>query len=136
MKYVKDIQVYNSNIQEDRVYVFFDGLDDCLDKIRSDVLQMKPFSTVEQAYTHVRREDTRQSIMLTNTELISSPVLLSQGLRTQQPSIQIPTLRTSGKDHTADGGCTHCDNPKHTRETCFKLHRYPEWWKDLKERKR
>ena len=33
MKCVEDIQLYNSNIQEDRVYVFLDGLDDRLDKI-------------------------------------------------------------------------------------------------------
>ena len=43
MKCVEDIQLYNSNIQEDRVYVFLHELDDRLDKIRSDVLQMKPF---------------------------------------------------------------------------------------------
>ena len=53
MKCVEDIQIYNSNIQEDRVYVFLDGLDDRLDKIRSDVLQIKPFPSVEQAYAHV-----------------------------------------------------------------------------------
>lgn len=29
-------------------------------------------------------------------------------------------------------GCTHCGNPKHTRDTCFKLHDYPEWWNKLK----
>ena len=59
MKCVEDIQIYNSNIQEDRVYVFLDVLDDRLHKIRSDVLQIKSFSIVEQAYAHVRREDTR-----------------------------------------------------------------------------
>ena len=55
-----DIQKYNSILQKDRVYTFFDGLDDRLDKIRGDVLQIQPFSTVEQAYAHVRREDLRQ----------------------------------------------------------------------------
>jgi len=60
-----DIQKYNSIIQEDRVYVFLDGLDDRLDKIRSDVLQLQPFPTVEQAYAHVRREDIRQAVMIT-----------------------------------------------------------------------
>jgi hypothetical protein len=24
---------------------------------------------------------------------------------------------------------------KHTRDTCFKLHGYPEWWNELKTRK-
>ena len=47
MKCVEDIQIYNSNIQEDRVYVFLDGLDDRLNKIRSDVLQIKYFPSVE-----------------------------------------------------------------------------------------
>lgn len=32
--------------------------------------------------------------------------------------------------------CTHCGNSKHTRETCFKLHRYPDWWNDLQARKK
>lgn len=50
-----DIQKYNSIIQKDQVYVFFDALDDRLDKTRSDVLQLQPFPTVEQAYAHVRR---------------------------------------------------------------------------------
>ncbi|KAL2512555.1 CCHC-type domain-containing protein [Abeliophyllum distichum] len=27
--------------------------------------------------------------------------------------------------------CTHCGNAKHTGETCFKLHGYPDWWHDL-----
>ncbi|KAJ0093603.1 hypothetical protein Patl1_26522 [Pistacia atlantica] len=53
MKCESDIQKFNSIIQEDRVYTFLDGLDDRLDKIRSDVLQMNPFPTVEQAYAHV-----------------------------------------------------------------------------------
>ena len=134
MKCAEDIQIYNSNIQEDRVYVFLDGLDDQLDKIRSDILQIKLFPTVEQAYAHVRRKNTRQAVMLSNTEFTSSLVLLSKGFKIQQPSIQLSKLRTSlpsvgrkSKGQTADGGCTHCENPKHTREICFKLHGYPEW---------
>ena len=54
-----DIQKYNSILQEDRVYTFLDGLDDKLDKNRSEVLQIKPFLTVEQAYAFVRREEVK-----------------------------------------------------------------------------
>ncbi|RVW97557.1 hypothetical protein CK203_046510 [Vitis vinifera] len=49
---------------EDRVYTFLDGLDDRLDKTRSDVLQIKPFPTVGQAYAFVRREEVRQTVMI------------------------------------------------------------------------
>jgi len=76
-----DIQHYNKITQEDRVYVFLDGLDDRLDKIRADVLQMKPFPSVEQAYAHVRREAIRQQVMTShNTDGIPGAVLASKGL--------------------------------------------------------
>ena len=54
MECAVDIHNYNLLLlQEDRVYVFLDGLDDQLDKIRGDVLQLRPFRTVEQAYAQV-----------------------------------------------------------------------------------
>ena len=37
------------------------------------------------------------------------------------------------KDKETDEGCTHCGNPKHTWDTCFKLYGYLEWWEDLKK---
>ena len=49
--------------------------------------------------------------------------------------MSFPSVGRKSKGQIADGGCTHCENPKHTREICFKLHGYPEWWKELKERK-
>ncbi|KAK6932331.1 Retrotransposon Copia-like, N-terminal [Dillenia turbinata] len=52
MKCEVDIQKYNSMMQEDRVYTFLDRLDDRLDKIRVDVLQLQPFTTLEQAYAY------------------------------------------------------------------------------------
>ncbi|CAL8091657.1 unnamed protein product [Prunus armeniaca] len=37
-------------------------------------------------------------------------------------------ISTHGRD------CTYCGDPRHTRETCFKLHGYPKWWATLKHR--
>ncbi|KAH7861913.1 hypothetical protein Vadar_032592 [Vaccinium darrowii] len=76
-----DIQKYNSILQEDRVYIFLDGLDDRLDKIRSAVLQLQPFPTMEQAYAHVRREDIRQAVMITGTETTTGAVMVSRGVK-------------------------------------------------------
>ncbi|XP_010271289.1 PREDICTED: uncharacterized protein LOC104607361 [Nelumbo nucifera] len=87
MECAVDIQWYNTLLQEERVYIFLDGLDDRLDKIRADVLQMHPFPTIEQAYTHVRREAIRQRVMITgnNTETPGA-VLASKGVKTGQPT--------------------------------------------------
>lgn len=76
-----DIQHYNNLLQEDGVYVFLDGLDDKLDNIRSDVLQLHPFPTVEQAYAHVRREALRQAVMNASDEPSPGAVLASRGLK-------------------------------------------------------
>ena len=140
IEYATDIQKHNSLIQEERVYIFLDGLDDRLDNVRSDILQLKPFPTIEQAYAHVRREDTRQAVMTAGAETTTSGAVMAiKGSRFGQP----PTL-VMGKHHLSskpkvpfDGGkCTHCGNTKHTRETCFKLHGYPEWWHELQARRK
>ncbi|KAI4305005.1 hypothetical protein L6164_028397 [Bauhinia variegata] len=83
MECPNDIQHYNTLVQEDRVYVFLDRLDDRLDNIRSDVLQMKPFPTMEQAYAHVQREALRQAMMTDNTNEIHGVVLASKSLKLQ-----------------------------------------------------
>ena len=48
-----DIQNYHFILQEERVYTFLDGLDDRLDHVRSYVLLLQPFSSIEQAYAHI-----------------------------------------------------------------------------------
>lgn len=50
VEFLTDSQRYNSLLQEERVYVFLDGLDDKVDNLHSEVLQKHPFPTVEQAY--------------------------------------------------------------------------------------
>jgi hypothetical protein len=139
MECAVDIHKYNTILQEDRVYVFLDGLDDRLDKIRGDVLQLRPFPTVEQAYAHVRREAIRQTVMITgNAEAVSGAVLATKGLRLGPANSTPPVHNGKPKFRTASEGlkCTHCGNQKHTRDTCFKLHGYPDWWSDLQAKKR
>ncbi|CAL2227071.1 unnamed protein product [Prunus armeniaca] len=45
---------------------------------------------------------------------------------------QIMTCRLTTPTHGPD--CEYCGDPRHTRETCFKLHGYPDWWATLKDR--
>ncbi|KAI5412564.1 hypothetical protein KIW84_057288 [Lathyrus oleraceus] len=111
---------------------FLDGLDDRLDNIRSDVLQMKLFPTVEQAYAHVRREALRQAVMTDNSNELSGAVLASKGLKLHSSKI----LSQSKHKEPSNGKCSHCGGNKHTSETCFKLHGYPDWWTDFQARKR
>jgi hypothetical protein len=64
---------------------FLDGLDDRLGNICSDVLQLKPFLKVEQAYAYVRREAIRQTVMLTNNGNSTTTVMVSRGGKAYLP---------------------------------------------------
>lgn len=104
MKCANDIQLYNNLIQEDRVNAFLDGLEDRLDKIRSDVLQVQPFPTVEQAYAYVRREDIRQSFMLSPGETVTAAAMISKGSKAGpqilQPIKQGLSITGGGKSNS------------------------------------
>jgi hypothetical protein len=58
-----DIENFDKFIQESRIYSFLDGLDDKLDNERENILQMTPFSALEQTFAMVRKDVTRQEIM-------------------------------------------------------------------------
>lgn len=53
---------------------------------------------------------------------------------------QLPTLVTGSSlklKGLSDGGkCKHCGNARHTSDSCFKLHGYPEWWDELRAKKK
>uniref|UniRef100_A0A2N9HDA0 Reverse transcriptase Ty1/copia-type domain-containing protein n=1 Tax=Fagus sylvatica TaxID=28930 RepID=A0A2N9HDA0_FAGSY len=125
MECVGDIQKYNSILQEDRVYIFLDGLDDRLNKTRSDVLQLKPFPTILLLEWLWHPKESRQGHYHTPPK--TGVLSLSSGKSNPPSKSKAPS----------DGmKCTHCGNAKHTRETCFKLHGYPDWWHDLQARKK
>ena len=111
MKCVDDIQCYNTLLQEERVYIFLDGLDDRLDKIRVDVLQMHHFPIIEQAYTHDKREATRQMVMITNNNnetrgaiLASKSIKLEQSMPSSSLSLNNGKSGMSSKSRTLFDG--------------------------------
>ncbi|KAI5342547.1 hypothetical protein L3X38_010422 [Prunus dulcis] len=141
MGYESDIKRYNDILQEDRVYIFLDGLDDHLDKARSDVLHMTPFPTIDQAYAYVRHEDVKQAVMTGSSDRATGAGLAAKsGPRSGPPTragqphnsstaahLQIQSYATAAgaplsktippsrpKAPTDGSGCTHCGNLKHT----------------------
>ncbi|XP_078166104.1 uncharacterized protein LOC144560731 [Carex rostrata] len=78
--------------------------------------------------------------MLGKSQVVSdSMAMVSKGFAPHEvsnSSTKFNSNSTRNQSQSATGaGCTHCGNPKHTKETCFKLHGYPEWWKELKKKR-
>ncbi|XP_078153858.1 uncharacterized protein LOC144549001 isoform X4 [Carex rostrata] len=135
MIHIEDIEKFNGFIQETRVYTFLDGLDDRLDNVRADVLQMSPFPTVEQAYARVRREATRQEIMMKGGKDITheSVAMVSKGYK--QPMVNLSLNKNISSLDKSKLKCTYCGGIRHVRKNCFKLTgNHPDWWKEPKKK--
>uniref|UniRef100_A0A803LY61 Retroviral polymerase SH3-like domain-containing protein n=1 Tax=Chenopodium quinoa TaxID=63459 RepID=A0A803LY61_CHEQI len=132
MTFPEDKTIFNRLNQQNRLYQFLAGLDETLDKDRRDLLHRDPLPTTEEAYASIRRELSRRGIMKTTTNPSSSD---SPGIgsgfaakgRTEKPAFR-------REDDWASLKCTHCVGTRHTKDGCFKIIGYPEWWTERKKK--
>ena len=131
MKCAEDITLFNSFIQKQRLYQFLYGINESLNKEKRDLLYLEPLPTLDQAYSAIQCEISRRHNMggvLSSGRCISE---VGSGLainhRSKNPS--------SRRDDRSNLTCTHFGGSRHTREGCFKLIEYPEWWDEHKQRK-
>ena len=127
----QDITKFNKYIQRQRLYQFLTGINDNLDKERRDILNSEPLPMVETAYASIRREITRRNIMNGVSSPGTRPSEIGSGLATRNKPFQ----RSREEDDRRKLRCTHCGGFRHTKEGCFKLVGYPEWWDDLQKRR-
>ena len=127
MVYSEDITTFDQYIQRIRLYQFLTGIHEDLDKENRDLLLIEPLLTVDQAYATIWREITRQDIMTGGSSFGIKSSEIGMGLAINKRSI--PQRRE--EDDRRKLRCSHCGGTCHTKEGCFKLHGYPEWWDDL-----
>ena len=131
MTCLKDITEFNRYIQRQRLYQFLTGKHDSLDKERREILNREPLPTLETAYAMIKREISRRSIMNDASSLGTNPSEFGSGLATRNKTLQ----KSREEDDRRKLRCTYCGGSRHTKEGCFKLVGYPEWWDDLQKRK-
>jgi len=103
---------------------------------------------VEFAYAAVRREAARLQILKPatsseeNTSLEDVGIGLTARNRPPEQGQEWSHPETVGrrpsqrdKEDKSHLHCTHCGMKKHTKETCFKIVGYLEWWENLKQKK-
>ena len=127
----KDITDFNKYIQRQRLYQFLIGINDNLNKERRDILNNNPLPTVEAAYATIRWKIARRRIMNGVSSLGTSPSEIGSVLAMRNKTLQ----RNREEDDRRKLRCTHCGGSRHTKEGCFKLVGYPDWWNDLQKRK-
>jgi hypothetical protein len=129
---IENIERYNKIVQEERLFNFLNGLSDRLDQMRAHILQTSPLSITEQAFAWVKREEVRQNLMVGKDEMSAAVMYAGTKPTLKSPSEMLPSNQKSDrKNHLK---CTHCGGTRHTKDTCFEIHGYPEWWKEGKKK--
>jgi hypothetical protein len=109
MEYAVDIDKFNTFIKKTRVYIFLDGLDDVLDGVRAQVVMLRLFPSIEQTYKYVRREATRQGIMIKGGMDSNSLAMVSRGYKSGKSyDLQNKNYSQFSRDDRAKMKCTNC----------------------------
>ncbi|KAF7807042.1 uncharacterized protein G2W53_039203 [Senna tora] len=127
-KKLDDIMSSNKLLQ------FLMGLNPIYDVVRTQILNLDPLPSVNKAFHIVVTDEAQRDINLSYSGTVAENSAMMVGNRYHPKN---DSSGTKKKDNSSkkDKWCDHCKVNGHTKETCFKLHGYPDWWKELKEKK-
>ena len=98
------------------------GLNKNLDEIRGRIMGVKPLPSLREAFSEVRREESRKSLMMGSHQ--QPNMAESSALKTQFTPFDNCQKIKGGRPW-----CDHCRKSGHSRETCWKIHGKPVDWK-------
>ena len=125
------IEKYNKITQRHRLYQFLWALDERYDTIKREILNKDPLPTVRSAYGLVRRESANERVLKPSGD--SRETGIGVGLAAIDRSRPPPPPKSSTNSDKSRLTCSHCGGKKHTVDTCFHLHGFPDWWEDIKK---
>ena len=136
---LRDASRYKRIIEKERVFKFLLGLDKSLDEVRGRILGTKPLPTIQEAFSEVRREESRKKLMMGTrpfSNVQEGSALISQGSTNIQEGTALVSQGSTYDARQKKGRpwCDHCRRPGHTKETCWKIHGKPTDWKSNKEK--
>ncbi|XP_028105813.1 uncharacterized protein LOC114304864 [Camellia sinensis] len=129
-KSVDDCNHHKKTVEDSRIYKFLAGLNIEFDEVRGRIIGRLPLPSIGEVFAEVRREKSRSSVMLKKKgtdESIEISSLISDAAANKAANYQ-PRF-----DDKPRVWCDFCNKPRHTRETCWKIHGKPVNWKSSKQ---
>ncbi|KAL0457892.1 UNVERIFIED_CONTAM: hypothetical protein Slati_0416400, partial [Sesamum latifolium] len=129
---------YSSNkakqeeIEEDHLMQFLMGLSEPYDNIRSQILVLDPLPSVNKAYSMILRVKRQRRVNMEYADVNENSAMLARGQDYRQKNF----VKKRGIVDKKSMTCDYCNKIGHDRDTCFRLHGIPEWYKDLNEQKK
>jgi len=131
---------YRGIVETKRVFKFLMGLNKSLDEVRGRILATKPIPNLREAFSEVRREESRRKVMLGQSVTMTTSegsAMMSHGSLPSPEDASAQVYAARGPPHHLNDNrprrgrpwCDHCRKPGHTKDTCWKLHGKPVDWK-------
>lgn len=118
---------------EDQLIQFLMGLNESYEAVKSQILLMDPFPSLNKTYAMVLKIEKQKEVC------IEQPIEIANFYAKFQPGFQcyggIGRGRVTSRDDK-QRKCSHCNSTNHTKETCFQLIGYPEWYPIEKRKSR
>ncbi|XP_042976284.1 uncharacterized protein LOC122307457 [Carya illinoinensis] len=122
---VETLRFFEEIQQEEYVMQFLMGLSDSFNSIRSQILLIDPFPSMNKVISLVLQEEKQREITLET----SVPSLESVAALTAKP-MKIGTNASKQTNFRKDKPvCSHCGYTGHTSEKCYKIHGFPPGFK-------
>nr|GEX08545.1 putative ribonuclease H-like domain-containing protein [Tanacetum cinerariifolium] len=136
MKCPKDIKTYSKIKSEQKHFQFLNALDRRYEPIKREILWSEHLPSTEAAYAIVRKEAAHQNILgstINETQGIAAGLIATEteGLGLVSKVNRWSDRSQIGSSPQVDKSklkCGECGMTGHTKEGCFRLVGYPDWW--------
>lgn len=127
-KSLEDCNHYKKTVEVNCIFKFLIGLNVEFDEVRGRIIGRQPLPSIGEVFSEVRREESHRLFMLgkKNSDSTVENSALAVGINASRTT----SKRPDEKPHV---WCDHCNKPRHTRDTYWKIHGKPANWKGSHE---
>ncbi|KAL0356151.1 UNVERIFIED_CONTAM: hypothetical protein Sradi_4062000 [Sesamum radiatum] len=115
---------------------FLTGLNDSYDNIRNQILVLDPLPHVNKAYSMVLRVERQRQVNMSIADLGDNSAFYSRDHEQKGNQGGFRYMKKKGTNDKKNAFCEVCNKTGHNKDTCFKVHGVPDWYKDLVEQRK
>lgn len=119
-----------------RLMQFLMGLNDSFESLRNQILVLDPLPSVHKAYSMALSVEKQKEVQINFSNLPESAMFVKSSNNNGKRQFSSKPKTDFKNKGNNDRYCNHCKANGHTREACFKLNGYPNWYKELKDKKK
>ncbi|GFZ12770.1 hypothetical protein Acr_23g0011550 [Actinidia rufa] len=119
MKCGEDAAMLQKFVERERIFEFLAGLNIDFDQVQVQVLGKESLISLEGVFSIIRAEESRRGVMLDN--LVNE----RSAMNSTKLGHTAETNRNERQPNREGVWCTYCKKPRHTKDTCWKLHGKP-----------